>query len=132
MEKRTKNPIPEEKKRLLIKELLLLVFFSAVLLFFEYGGEQFLGSYYLPVAMGVWLGYAGVSILLFVLVVIFNRGFDSTIPSPEDLLPSMSPEEKQAYILRCKKGKATAKSLLHFLIPIAGAFFLDLLYLFLF
>lgn len=129
---REKFTFSKEKKRLLLRELLLLLLFSALLLFFEYGGERLFGALYFPVAMTVWLAYAGVSILLFFLIFIFNGGFDSDVPSPEDLLPTMSAEEKQRYIERRRRGKEKAKKLLHFLIPIAGAFLIDLAYLFLF
>ena len=103
--------IPKEKKRLLVRELLLLLLCSFVLLFFEYGGVVF-GRLYPPIAMSVWLLYDGVSILLFFLIVIFNRGLDTEIPSPEDLLPTMTAEEKERYIERFRIGKRRARTLL--------------------
>ena len=126
-----KKPLHSSKNkgRLILRELLLLLLFSVILLFFEYSDRLF-GAAYPYVAMTVWLLYAGTIILLFFLVVIFNRGIDSEIPAMEDLLPTMTLEEKERYIERCRVGKARAKKILHFLIPIAGAFLIDLAYLY--
>ena len=121
--------LSREKRRLLLRELLLFLLFSVILLFFEYSDRIF-GTAYPYIAMSVWLSYALASILLFFLAVIFNRGIDSEIPSMEDLLPTMTMEEKERYIERCRIGKARAKKVLHFLIPIAGAFLIDLAYLY--
>ncbi len=118
--------------RTLLRELGLFFLFSAVLLTFEYAGDRFLGRYYVPVALGVWIAYALACFALLVAALIFNRGFNSEVPSPEDLTPSFTLEQKLAYIEKIKRNKRTAKKIIGVLLPLAGAFLLDLLSLYLF
>ena len=74
--------------------------------------------------------YLGVGAVLLLYYVIYNQGFAGKNATLDMLPDTMTLEEKQAYLARCRERMEKSKWVLTVLIPILLVFAVDMIYLF--
>ncbi len=118
--KQTKKASNNESARLALLLLVNSILFSV--LYFVVANAGF--DYIFPI-------YTGLSAILAIVFVVYNRGFSRRNVTPEMLPDTMSEEEKREFIEDGKKRLSASRWMLAFLFPLVLAIALDVMYLFL-
>ena len=79
----------------------------------------------------IYIVYLAVGVILTLIFVIYNRGFVGKNLKPHQLPDTMTREEKQAFIDDCATRLHKSRWMITLIFPIALAFCLDMMYLFL-
>ena len=123
-----KNPNKKDKVKgqidtklllwLCVETLVVLIVFSVCM----YG----VGS----IAMGkiVYFGYMIIGLLLLTAAVVFNGGFDSRVPHPEDIVGNLTLEQKREVVAGILRRKRIARVLVFVAFPFLCCLLLDTIY----
>lgn len=118
-DKKERKPIDTKLLGYLLTETLAVMLLFSVSV---YGvGSVLLGKI-------VYFSYLIIGVVLLVLAVGLNGGFDAELPSPEDITGNLSLEERVAFVEKIKVRKAWAKKVLFFDFPFLLCLLLDTIY----
>ncbi len=117
-----KKPINIKLLAWLATECLAVMLFFAVCM---YGaGNMLLGKV-------VYFAYLIIGILLLIVAVGFNGGFDSHVPYPDEIVGNLTMAEREVFVEKIRRRKAWAKKILFIDFPFLCCLLLDTIYVFL-
>ena len=76
----------------------------------------------------VYFSYLAIGLGLLVVAVGLNGGFDSELPTPDQIVGNLTMQERVAFVERIKKRKAWAKRVLFFAFPFLLCLLFDTVY----
>lgn len=115
----SRTPVTREGKRLTL--LLILNTLVAMLVYFGCVALEFIYMMYI---------YVGLSAVLFVIYMIYNRGFVLRGATPDMLPDTMSPVEKQAKFDEAARRMRRSRWMLTVIIPLVICILIDMIWLF--
>ena len=76
----------------------------------------------------VYFGYMIIGLLLLTAAVVFNGGFDSRVPHPEDIVGNLTLEQKREVVAGILRRKRIARVLVFVAFPFLCCLLLDTIY----
>ncbi len=76
----------------------------------------------------VYFSYLTIGVVLLILAVGLNGGFDTELPTPDQIVGNLTMQERVAFVEKIKKRKALAKKVMFFDFPFLLCLLLDTIY----
>ena len=116
---RNRTPMTREGKPLML--LLILNTLTAMLIYFGCVALEFIYMLYI---------YVGLAVVLFLIYIIYNRGFVLRNATPDMLPDTMSPVQKQAAFDEASRRQRASRWMLTVIIPLVICILIDMIWLF--
>lgn len=116
---RNRTPMTREGKHLML--LLILNTLTAMLIYFGCVALEFIYMLYI---------YVGLAVVLFLIYIIYNRGFVLRNATPDMLPDTMSPVQKQAAFDEASRRQRASRWMLTVIIPLVICILIDMIWLF--
>lgn len=118
-DKKDKKPIDTKLLSLLLLESIVVIL--AFLVGVHGAGSMFAGKI-------IYFSYIGIGVTLLLLAVWLNGGFDTYLPTEEDIVGNLNKEQRKALVEKIHRRKALAKKVIFLDFPFLCCLLIDTVY----